>query len=193
MTKTRRHDDETLPKKGAMKLVIIALAMLGVGAGGAYGAVTFGYLGERREAAGPNLPQLVRKGIDDPYAPRSGADAGGLENFDGEGGSEYRTSYYSFEDAFTSNLLESSALIQVSLAASTRHDGRVLMWLSKHDLAIRSAILIELADTPEGDVYSVEGKSRLQKRLTAAINHVLIETEGFGGVDNVHFRGFLFQ
>lgn len=193
MTKTRRHDDDTLPKKGAMKLVIIALAMLGVGAGGAYGAVTFGYLGERREAAGPNLPQLVRKGEEDPYASKSGIKEGDLENVDGEGGSEYRTSYYSFEDAFTSNLLDSAALIQVSLAASTRHDGRVLMWLSKHDLAIRSAILIELADTPEGDVYSVEGKSRLQKRLTAAINHVLIETEGFGGVDNVHFRGFLVQ
>lgn len=175
-----------------MKLAVIALVMLGVGGGGAYGAVAMGYLGAAHEPAGPDLPKLIRKGEADPYAPKTDDKAGG-EEVDGEGGSEYRTSYYSFEEAFTSNLLDSPALIQLSLAASTRHDGRVLMWLKKHDLAIRSAILIDLADTPEGDVYSVEGKTRLQKRLTATINRVLTETEGFGGVDDVHFRGFLVQ
>ncbi|MGB3378434.1 flagellar basal body-associated FliL family protein [Allopontixanthobacter sediminis] len=193
MTKPKKTDDDAPAKKGKMKLVIIALAMLGVGAGGAYGAVAMGYLGASHEAKGPDLPKLVRKGEEDPYAPKSEAKEGEVDDVDGEGGSEYRTTYYSFEDAFTSNLLDSAALIQVSLAASTRYDGRVLMWLRKHDLAIRSAILIELADTPEGDVYSVEGKARLQKRLTAAINRVLTETEGFGGVDDVHFRGFLVQ
>ena len=166
--------------------------MLGVGAGGAYGAVAMGYLGAAHEPAGPDHPELVRKGEVDPYAPATEGEGGG-EEVDGEGGSEYRTSYYSFEEAFTSNLLDSPALIQMSLAASTRRDGRVLIWLKKHDLAIRSAILIDLADTPESDVYSVEGKTRLQKRLTATINRVLTETEGFGGVDDVHFRGFLVQ
>lgn len=193
MTKIKRPDGDAPPSTGAMKLMLTALAMLGIGAGGAYAAVAAGYLGAAHEVAGPDLPRLVRKGQNDPYAPAGEASEGEVGNIDGEGGSEYRTSYYSFEDAFTSNLLDTPALIQVSLAASTRHDGRVLMWLKKHDLAIRSAILIELADTPEGDVYSVEGKARLQKRLTAAINHVLIEAEGFGGVDNVHFRGFLVQ
>ena len=37
------------------------------------------------------------------------------------------------------------------------------------------------------------GKDRLQKRLTAAINKVLKDEEGFGGVDNVYFRSFLVQ
>jgi hypothetical protein len=31
-----------------------------------------------------------------------------------------------------------------------------------------------LADTPEEDVQSIEGKEKLQKRLTAAINKVLV-------------------
>lgn len=175
-----------------MKLLVIALMLLGLGAGSAYGAVVMGYLGTADKPAGPDLPKLVHKGEIDPYAPPSEGE-GSAQAIDGEGGSEYRTSYYSFEEAFTSNLLDSPALIQVSLAASTRRDGRVLLWLRKHDLAIRSAILIDLADTAESDVYSVAGKTRLQQRLTATINRVLTETEGFGGVDDVHFRGFLIQ
>ncbi len=83
--------------------------------------------------------------------------------------------------------------MQVSIAASTRHDGRVIQWLALHELAIRSAILDELANTPEEDAFTVEGKERLQVRLTSAINHVLEENEGFGGVDAVHFRSFLVQ
>ena len=112
---------------------------------------------------------------------------------DGEGGSEYRTSYYSFQEPFTSNLKNSPALLQVDLAAATRRDGRVLIWIRKHELAIRSSLLVELADTPEDDVYSLEGKRRLQARLTAAINKVLETNEGFGGVDAVFFKTFIIQ
>ncbi|MCZ8172171.1 MAG: flagellar basal body-associated FliL family protein, partial [Brevundimonas sp.] len=114
-------------------------------------------------------------------------------DIEGEGGSEYRTSYYNFVEDFTSNLKNSSALIQINIACSTRRDGRVLLWLQKHELAIRSEILIVLADTPEEDVLTPEGKERLQKRLTETINRVLTKTEGFGGVDAVHFKSFLVQ
>ena len=76
---------------------------------------------------------------------------------------------------------------------STRRDYRVILWMKKHELAIRSAVLIAIADTPEEEVYSPDGKGRLQKRLTAAINKVLTDTEGFGGVDAVYFKSFIVQ
>ena len=44
-----------------------------------------------------------------------------------------------------------------------------------------------------GALYSVAGKERLQKRLTDAINKVLTEREGFGGVDAVYFKTFIIQ
>jgi flagellar FliL protein len=111
----------------------------------------------------------------------------------GDGGSEYRTAYYVFAEDFTSNLKNSDGLIQVSLAASTRRDGRVLMWMKKHELAIRSSMLAVLADTPEEDVYTLAGKEHMQKRLTDTINKVLTEREGFGGIDSVYFKTFLVQ
>ncbi|MGB7407799.1 MAG: flagellar basal body-associated FliL family protein [Pontixanthobacter sp.] len=193
MTNTIDPSDPPANKGGKLKLLIGAFVLLGAGAGAAYGASSMGYLGGTAVDSGPDLPQLVRKGHEDPYAVAAEGEGDDIANIDGEGGSEFRTSYYAFEETFTSNLRQSPALVQVSLAASTRYDGRVLMWLSKHDLALRSAILTVLADTPEDQVYSVEGKAKLQRRLTKTINGVLTEREGFGGVDNVYFLGFLVQ
>lgn len=182
---------EEKPKGGKMKLIIGAVALLATGAGGAYGAFAAGLIGGGAES-GPDLPEMVRKGDSDPYAlPDSGNEGAAVVH--GEGGNEYRTAYYSFEETFTSNLADSPALIQVDLAVSTRHDGRVLAWVQNHELAIRSAILVQLAATPEAEIYAVDGKQELSQRLTNAINTVLEENEGFGGVEAVHFKGLLVQ
>ncbi len=187
------------PKKGKGLLVklVIAVVLIGAGGGGTFFAVQAGMLGGdhgAEKAKEKDEPKLVKKGDEDPYAPKTEAKEGeGPVEVEGEGGSEYKTSYYNFSDDFTSNLRNSSALVQVSLACSTRRDGRVLMWLKKHELAIRSTVLVVLADTPEEDAFTPEGKVRLAKRLTDAINTVLTETEGFGGVDRVYFKGFLVQ
>lgn len=182
-----------------MMIIIVALGMLAVGGGGVFALVATGVIGgSHEEAKKPAGPQLIRKGEEDPYAPKAkegegeGEGAGGLE-VEGEGGDEYRTAYYTFTEEFTSNLKNSDALVQTSIACSTRRDGRVLLWLAKHELAIRSKMLQILADTPEEDVYTMLGKDHLQKRMTAAINKVLIDKEGFGGVDAVYFRSFIVQ
>jgi flagellar FliL protein len=196
--KDHKKDGEPKPKKGKGMAVKLggALALVAVGGGGVFGMVEAGIIGGgEHEAKEDNSPKLIRKGEEDPYAPKAEGKEGegGVEEVDGEGGSEFRTAYYNFAEDFTSNLKNSDALVQMSLAASTRRDGRVLMWLKKHELAIRSGMLAVLADTPEEDVYAIEGKERLQKRLTAAINKVLTDTEGFGGVDAVYFKSFLVQ
>lgn len=184
------------PKKGKGTMVKVggALALLGVGGGGAFGLMQSGLIGGHAEAAEDDSPKLIRKGETDPYAVhKEGEEGGSAEPVYGEGGSEYRTAYYTFEGDFTSNLKNSDSLIQVSLAASTRRDGRVLMWMKEHELATRSALLSVLADTSEEEITSIEGKERLQKRLTASINKVLTAEEGFGGIDDVFFRSFIIQ
>jgi flagellar FliL protein len=184
------------PRKGGklLKLALFAVLLAGAGGGTVFGLMASGVIATNEAAAKETGPQLVLKGEEDPYAP---AASKGKENEShvvyGEGGSKYRTAYFSFAEEFTSNLRNTDGLVQVSLAASTRRDGRVLMWLDEHQLAIRSRILVELADTPEEDVMTSEGKRQLQKRLTDAVNAVLTEQEGFGGVDRVYFRSFIVQ
>lgn len=184
------------PGKGGklLKLALFAVLLAGVGGGTVFGLMASGVIGTHEAAARETEPQFVLKGEEDPYAPveSKGSEHGGDVVY-GEGGSKYRTAYFSFAEDFTSNLKNTDGLVQVSLAASTRRDGRVLMWLDEHQLAIRSRILVELADTPEEDVMTSEGKRQLQRRLTDAVNAVLTEQEGFGGVDRVYFRSFIVQ
>lgn len=192
-----KSEPAAAPKKGkglVMKL-LGGMVLVGAGGGGTYALVQSGMLGDGAHAAKEdNTPKLIRKGEEDPYAvPTKGKEGDAPPDIDGEGGSEYRTSYYNFSEDFTSNLKNSGALVQVSIACSTRRDGRVLMWLKKHELAIRSEILVVLADTPEEEVLTPEGKKRLQTRLTETINRVLTEREGFGGIDAVYFKSFLVQ
>jgi flagellar FliL protein len=193
-----KQPKEAKAKKGGGGMMVKvggALALLAAGGGAVFGLVQAGVIGGgHAEAKEDNNPKFVRKGEEDPFAPKVEAKEGeGAVEVDGDGGSEFRTVYFTFGEEFTSNLKDSDALVQTALACSTRRDGRVVMWLKKHELAIRSAILTVLADTPEDDVYSMPGKERLQKRLTAAINKVLVDNEGFGGVDQVYFRNFIIQ
>ena len=192
MAKAEDTASSEKPKGGMMKMVLGAVLLLAIGAGGAYGAFAAGLIGDADDS-GPDHPELIRKGESDPYAMPTDGNDDGISMIYGDGGSEFRTAYYSFEDTFTSNLANSPALIQVDLAVSTRRDGRVLAWVKNHELAIRSAILVQLAATPEEDIYAVEGKGALSQRLTDAINQVLEDNEGFGGIEAVHFRGLLVQ
>ncbi len=192
------EENETAPppkKKGGMlKVALFSLILLGAGGGGTYAAFATGLIGSHSEKEEDHNPKLVKKGDEDPY-PYAAVDGAKdkVAIVHGVGGGEYRTAYYNFSDEFTSNLAGGVALIQVSLAASTQYDGRVLMWLGEHETAIRSRILTVLAATSEEELASVSGKEKLQERLTKAINETLEQREGFGGVDNVYFRSFIVQ
>ena len=172
--------------------MLLSVLLLGAGGGGTYAAFASGMLDTGAAKEDPN-PKLVLKGAEDPYPTGDSASKDKVEVVHGAGGGKYRTAYYAFTEEFTSNLADSSGLVQVSLAASTHYDGRVLMWLDEHETALRSRILAELAATSEADLASIKGKEELQQRLTKAINEALEEREGFGGVDNVYFRSFIVQ
>jgi flagellar FliL protein len=194
-----KKDKEPKAKKkggGMMMKIVGAVVLLGAGGGGVFGLVETGIIGggNKVPVKEDNHPKLIRKGQTDPFAPavKDGEGDGG-KGADGDGGSEYRTIYFSFTDDFTSNLKGTESLVQTSIACSTHRDYRVVLWLKKHELALRSAMLAVLADTDDAAIQTPQGKEVLQRRLTQAINKVLIETEGFGGVDEVYFKNFIIQ
>ena len=194
MSKDKKDGDEAAKKGGGLVgKIVVPLVMLAAGGGGVFGLMAAGIIGDHAEAKEDNAPKLVEKGEEDPYGSAEGEGEGEGAYVPGENGSEYRTAYYNFDGEFTSNLRNSPAMVQLGLAASTQRDGRVLMWLKKHETAIRSKILIELSDTDEMEFASAVGKERLQQRMVAAINDVLEEEEGFGGVDKVYFRSLIVQ
>lgn len=202
-------------KGGAKKLIIIGAAVALLGGGGAAGG--FYVAGSMHKETGPvedpNKPHLVKKGekpedVAAKYAPP--AEEGGAAESDAEATEEahpkkgmdlpaprdpsaYQATYYQIPAPFTSNMADSDAFAQISIAASTYYDQRVVTALQTHELAIRSAILMMLAQEQEMDLATPQGKERLQGKLVKIINNVLKDRTGYGGVDNVYFTNFVIQ
>src|SRR3546814_18105622 len=97
------------------------------------------------------------------------------------------------ESHCTANLKDSGAFAQISLAIATYYDSRVLENIKQHEIAVRSAVLMRLAAQDEAELSTPEGKERLQAELKKAVNEVLIEKTGFGGVDHVFFTNLFIQ
>ena len=197
-------DTEKPKKKGKLvKLIGIAVVLLLLVGGGVGAGMFFaGRMGAAKADAKPadsNVPQLVPKSeeVRISAAAGSGSETSGGGSKEatpaGDGGAKYASTYYEMDKDFTSNLQDSVHYIQVGIAVSTPYDQRVIDNLKTHEIAVRSAILMALGDTTEDEVFTSDGKKQLQKRLVAAINQVLIQKEGFGGISNVYFTNFVVQ
>jgi flagellar FliL protein len=183
-------------KKGKkMLFLLLGLVLVGGGtAGGLYaaGVGPFAHPGETLAAmTGPRLvPKSEQKRIGLGTGEGGGA---GASKPGTTGGERYASNYYAMEKEFTSNLQDSVHFVQVGIAISTPYDDTVIENLKTNEIAVRSAILMTLSDTSEEQIFSTDGKKQLEGRLTKAINAVLKEKEGFGGVGNVYFTNFIVQ
>jgi flagellar protein FliL len=213
--------DEAAPAKktggkGKMILVILVLLIMGGAgiAGGLYAAGAFGSAEEEGPKEDPNKPQLVLKG-EDPVAiaekftgaaGEGGGEAhaatpgkgfklprGGVDLPRPKDASKYQATYFQMPAPYTSNLADTDSLVQIALAVSTYYDGRVLDAVKTHEMAIRSEILMMLAQEQELNLATPQGKEALQKKLTKLINKTLKEKTGYSGVDNVYFTNFVIQ
>jgi flagellar FliL protein len=195
------------PKKKAKSktliLVLGGVALLGGGgaAAGFYAAGSMSPTTVKEED--PNMPRLVLKGEKaENVAKKFAADAAhGAEAGHGkavdlpkpQNPSAYEATYYQIPAPFTSNMADSDAFAQISIAVSTYYDQRVIAALQTHELAVRSAILLMLAQEQEINLSTPQGKEQLQARLVKIINGVLKEKTGYSGVDNVYFTNFVIQ
>jgi len=194
-------------KKGGKKKLIVALAaILLLGGGGAAGG--FFAAGSMHQPGSPeedaHRPQLVLAGenpeeIANKWLAKSKSqpapqrDGKGMDLPRPANPAAYQATYFQIPAPFTSNLMDSDAFAQVSIAISTYYDQRVILGVQAHELAIRSAILMMLAQEQEFDLATPRGKEALQAKLLAVINDTLKAKTGFGGVDNVYFTNFVIQ
>lgn len=106
---------------------------------------------------------------------------------------KYEVTYYPLEQAFTANLANGEGFVQVGLSLSTYYDGKVITNIQRQMVPIRSAVLMVLSQQDGAVLGSADGKVALQHDMTKAINNVLREKEGFGGIDNVYFSNLVIQ
>jgi flagellar protein FliL len=187
--------DTAPPKKSKSrlkKILILSLALI-VLAGGAGGGILYATGGMMRHsgpAADPNVPQLVPRDGVSSYA----FDAARVEAARGRIDPRlFQATYLPLENVFTSNLQAGDAFVQIGIGVSTYYDQRVIDNVQRHEMAIRSAILMTLAEQDPAQITTLRGKQALKIALRNAINNVLTNREGFGGIDEVYFTSFVTQ
>lgn len=207
--KTEAGAEAPKKKKGKLLLLVgLPVVLLGGGGGAAFYGMQAGWFSAAAHAEEKDEPRLVPKSEEKRASAKEGGGEGGhggegeggeapghggMPTPKGEGGDKYASTYYPMEKEFTSNLQDSVHFVQVGVAVSTPYDERVLENIKTHEIAIRSAVLMALGETTEDEVFTAEGKRHIQDRLVKAINGVLKEKEGFGGVSNVYFTNFIVQ
>jgi flagellar FliL protein len=187
--------EQPKPKKKSKlkKLLLLSVALLVIGGGGA-GAVLYasgGLLpGGHAAEEDPDMPHLVPRDDANPAsvdAAREHARQGRVDP------RLFQSTYVPLEGNFTSNLRGGDAFVQIGIGISTFYDERVLENVQKHDMAIRSAILMTLTEQDPAAIGTLRGKQALKIALRNAINGVLTNREGFGGIDEVYFTSFVTQ
>lgn len=183
------------PKKKSKlkKLLLLTFALILIGGGGT-GAVLYatgGLLpGGSAHEEDPDVPNLVVRDGANPAsvdAAREHARQGRVDP------RLFQATYVPLEGNFTSNLRGGQAFVQIGIGISTYYDERVIENVQKHDMAIRSAILMTLTEQDPQAISTVRGKEALKITLRNAINGVLTNREGFGGIDEVYFTNFVSQ
>lgn len=180
-------------KKGgkAKKLILLFGLIIAAAGGGAYAYFGLGVGGsgghDEPEIEQPEL--VVREGVSDRAAEegrrraRNGAPDRRI----------FQATYIPLEGNFTSNLNGGDAFVQIGMGVSTYYDERVVQSVERHEMAIRSAILMTLSEADPIEIATLRGKEALKNRLKNAINNVLTDREGFGGIDDVYFTSFVTQ
>ncbi|SEJ76359.1 flagellar FliL protein [Sphingobium sp. AP50] len=205
-----------------MILLLVAGVVLG-GAGAAGGLYAAGFFSPKAEGPkeDPNKPVLVLAGEDAQAIATAHGWAGEGGGGGGEGGghaaggdhvvsaghapgkgidlptpanpSAYQATYFQLQAPFTSNMSDTDAFAQITVAVSTYYDYRVIAAIKQHEMPIRSQVLMMLAQQPQEVLDTPQGKQMLQKKIRDIVNAVLKEKTGYGGVDNVYFTNFVIQ
>ena len=211
--------DEPKAKKkkgGGMKMILLLVVGVVVGGAGAAGglyAAGFFSPAEEGPKEDPNKPVLVLAGESAEDVAK--AHGGGGGGHGGGGGAAaaahgaphgkgidlptpanpaaYQATYFQLQAPFTSNMSDTDAFAQISVAVSTYYDMRVIEAIKTHEMAIRSQVLMMLAQQPQEVLDTPKGKQALQGKIRTIINDILKQKTGYGGVDNVYFTNFVIQ
>ncbi|MDO7834078.1 flagellar basal body-associated FliL family protein [Sphingobium sp. HBC34] len=208
-------------KGGGMKMILLLVVgvVLG-GAGAAGGLYAAGFFNAKAEGPkeDPNKPVLVLAGEDaQAVATAHGwaGEAGGAGGGHAAGGDHvasaghapghgidlpapanpaaYQATYFQLQAPFTSNMSDTDAFAQITIAVSTYYDYRVIAAIKQHEMPVRSQVLMMLAQQPQEMLDTPKGKQILQKKIRDIVNDILKQKTGYGGVDNVYFTNFVIQ
>lgn len=201
MTKAKNPDEK--PKRSKVKSILLltigATVLASAGAGAAV-YFTGGVTGNTKQED-PNRPKLVERGEhpaepvegeDGKIAPKEGTVSVKTDRTEIDP-KKFEVTYFALEQSFTANLADGAGFVQLGVSLATYYDSKIIANITRQIVPIRSAVLMVLSQQDAAVLSTPQGKQMLQRDLTLAINQVLREKEGFGGIDNVYFTNLVIQ
>jgi flagellar protein FliL len=201
MTKPKEKPEAKSGKSKKMLLIGVGATLLTAGgaAGGMY--LTGGVTGKEAEED-PHRPKLVERSDEPAEAPAEGEE-GKIALKEGTvsvksdrqkvDSKKFEVTYIGLDQSFTANLADGAGFVQLGISLATYYDGKVVQNVERQAVPIRSSVLMVLSQQDAAVLSTPQGKQMLQRDLTLAINDVLRQKEGFGGIDNVYFTNLVIQ
>jgi flagellar protein FliL len=200
MSKTK---DKPESKSRSKKMLLIGIGATLLTAGGAVGGVYLtGGVADKETQEDPHRPKLVERS-DEPAEPAAEGEEGKVPMKEGTVAvkndrvkvdpKKFEVTYVALEQSFTANLADGAGFVQIGISLATYYDGQVVRNIERQAVPIRSAVLMVLSQQDAAVLSTPQGKQMLQRDLTNAINDVLRQKEGFGGIENVYFTNLVIQ
>ena len=187
-------EDEEEGRKGGgvLKIILIALLVSLLLAGAVVATLFFtGFFDKADEKAAENkVAELeaaaeARNDLGSAAPQRVTKESPELKRF------EYH--YLELQREFLANVSNSRKVIQVQVAVMTNFDERVFANVTKHEFALRSAVLDLMRQVTEADLTKTNFRRELATNIKAEMNSVLEKYEDFGGIEEVYFTTFVVQ
>jgi flagellar protein FliL len=201
MTKSKEKEEAKAGKSKKILLMGVGATLLTAG-GAAGGVYLSGGVSGKATKEDPNRPKLVQRSDEPAEAPAEGEE-GKIVLKEGTVAvkddrqkvdpKKFEATYIALEQSFTANLADGGGFVQIGLSLATYYDGKVVQNVERQAVPIRSSVLMVLSQQDAAVLSTPQGKQILQRDLTHAINDVLRQKEGFGGIDNVYFTNLVIQ
>ena len=101
-----------------------------------------------------------------------------------------KLSYFQFQLSFSANLKNDKNIMNMEIALSTFEGEFYMARLKHHEPALRRVILDNIAETPENEARTKEGKEKLSEKLLLEINLKLEMLSEDPAIEGVHFTAF---
>lgn len=201
MNKTKEKPEAKGGKSKKMLMIGVGATLLTVG-GAAGGVYLSGGVAGKEAKEDPHRPKLVERSDEPAEAVAEGEDGKAAlkegtvavkndrQKVDPK---KFEITYVGLDQSFTANLADGAGFVQLGISLATYYDGKLVQNVERQAVPIRSAVLMVLSQQDAAVLSTPQGKQMLQRDLTHAINDVLRQKEGFGGIDNVYFTNLVIQ
>ena len=105
----------------------------------------------------------------------------------------FEQSYFQLPKPLVANIANSRKVMQATVAIMTHYDEQVIANVEKHQIALRSAMIVDLRKVTEADIKNPDFQDVMAETLRVTMNSILESYEDFGGIEKVFFPEFIIQ